>query len=77
MALSSSAIKEVLAKENIEFKKLYETHRSYDERLSLLNKRPFLSATEEMEIMELKKKKLILKDQMQVMMADYERRNVS
>ena len=59
MALSSSSIKEVLAKESLEFKKLYETHKDYDERLLYLNKRPFLSAAEEMEIMELKKKKLI------------------
>ena len=77
MALSSSAIKEVLAKENIEFKKLYETHKSYEKRLDQLIRRPYLSTAEEMEISELKKKKLILKDQMLVMMEQYGREHIS
>jgi uncharacterized protein len=71
MAMSSSAMKETLAKENNEFKQLYETHQSYEHRLDQLNKRNYLSNDEEMEMSELKKKKLILKDQMLVIMERY------
>ena len=73
MAMSSSGLKETLAKENQEFKQLYDTHQSYEKRLDQLNGRPYLSSDEEFEILELKKKKLIIKDQMHVMIEQYRR----
>lgn len=71
MAISSSALKEVLASKNNEFKQLYETHQSYEKRLEQLSGRPHLNSDEEMEVAELKKKKLFLKDQMYQMMEKY------
>lgn len=72
MAINSSDLKERLANESQEFKHLYDTHRSYDSRLSTLHSLPYLSADQEIEMMELKKKKLFLKDQMQEMLSQYQ-----
>jgi uncharacterized protein YdcH (DUF465 family) len=77
MAMGSPTLKEMLARENNEFKQLYETHQSYEQRLDQLVKRPYLTTAEEMEISELKKKKLILKDQMLVIMEKYRDRQAS
>ena len=71
MASNGSEIKEILANENTDFRRLYDTHRGYDSRLQQLSSRPYLSAQEELEISELKKKKLILKDQMHQMMEQF------
>ena len=71
MAMSSSGLKETLAKENHEFKQLYETHQSYEKRLDQLNGRPYLSSDEEFEVLELKKKKLVIKDQMHMMIEQF------
>ena len=73
MAIRSSAIKEVLTKENSEFKQLHETHQSYENRLNQLNSRHYLTADEEVEVSELKKKKLVLKDQMSFIMGQYKK----
>lgn len=72
MAVSSSDMKERLAHESQEFKKLYETHKNYESRLMNLSSMPYLSADQELEIQELKKKKLHLKDQMQVMISEFQ-----
>ena len=71
MHLSGSEIRKALSKENSEFKQLYETHQSYESRLNSLNELPYHSEQEEIEMMELKKKKLVLKDQMQLFVGQY------
>ena len=40
-------------------------HATLDRRLQMLMKKPYLTADEEMEVMELKKKKLYFKDIME------------
>lgn len=47
-----------------DYRKLHETHRAYDSRLVELSEKRLLTQEEELEEMELKKKKLFLKDQM-------------
>ena len=60
-------IKERLLESSDEFKKLAKEHSNYDEKLSTLINRSFLSEKEEFERVNLKKMKLRTKDRMQQM----------
>ncbi|HUX06131.1 MAG TPA: YdcH family protein [Acidobacteriota bacterium] len=73
--MTSAEIKEILLEKDAKFKKLYEKHQGYERRLDQLNKRPFLSAAEDREKMEIKKQKLFLKDQMQFHIEKYRKDN--
>lgn len=57
-------LKERLVVESDEYRKLHETHHGFDERLSELNGKAFLSEEEQLEATRLKKEKLRLKDKM-------------
>ncbi len=59
------ALIERLTVENEEFRKLREEHRRYEQELAEFQTRPFLSADQQWRISELKKLKLIAKDQME------------
>lgn len=59
------AIKDQLLNTDAEYKRLALEHRTYSDRLDQLARKPFLSESEKLEEVTLKKKKLILKDQMQ------------
>ena len=63
----TDALVERLSAENNEFRKLREEHRGYEQELSALNGRGFLSADQQWRVSELKKLKLIAKDRMEVM----------
>ena len=63
----TDALIERLSAENNEFRKLREEHRGYEQELSALNGRGFLSADQQWRVSELKKLKLIAKDRMEVM----------
>jgi uncharacterized protein YdcH (DUF465 family) len=69
--MDESALKELLLKENAEFRKLYEEHQRYEKRLAVLGKKTYLSEDERLEEKELKKKKLSLKDRMYSIMRDF------
>jgi len=56
-----------LLRDNPEYKRLADEHQSYDHQLESLNSKHYLSAEEQIQEKLLKKKKLILKDQMYVM----------
>ena len=62
----TEALIERLTQENHEFKKLHDDHRTYDEELSALNGRGFLSPDQQWRVSELKKLKLIAKDRMEL-----------
>jgi len=64
MSISSETLTERLVRENQEFKRLFERHRSFEERLEALNSRHHLSDEEKLESITLKKHKLALKDRM-------------
>ena len=66
MAMSTAEIKDTLIKESIDFKRIHEQHQDFERRLDQLIKRPFITAEEEREIIEIKKQKLLLKDRMQL-----------
>jgi uncharacterized protein YdcH (DUF465 family) len=54
-----------LSAENPEFRKLQEEHARYEQELKDLNSRGFLTADQQWRISELKKLKLMGKDQME------------
>ena len=58
-------ISQILYDQNPEYRTLVEQHRSLDDRLKELSSRLYLTDTEKLEEVDLKKKKLVLKDRMQ------------
>jgi uncharacterized protein YdcH (DUF465 family) len=60
-------ISQVLKEENPEYRSLYEEHQSLENRLKELSSHLYLSDSEKVEEVTLKKKKLALKDRMQQM----------
>jgi|WetSurMetagenome_2_1015567.scaffolds.fasta_scaffold433848_2 uncharacterized protein len=64
-------IKELLYQSNEEFRHLADQHTSYSEQLDTLVKKHYLSEFEKIEEVNLKKKKLQIKDRMQTMIQNY------
>ncbi len=67
MVSSTLDIKEYLLQSSEAFRKLAREHSEYDEKLSHLLKRSFLSEEEKLEEVNLKKLKLRVKDRMEQM----------
>ena len=66
-------LKELLLKESEEFRKANKLHQQYEKKLEKLKAKGFLTEEERQEEKELKKKKLILKDKMYFLMAEYKK----
>jgi uncharacterized protein YdcH (DUF465 family) len=62
--LKEQEIVEVLKKENEEFRKLSEEHRSLDTLLSEIDSKRYLTPEEEFERKKIQKQKLLKKDRM-------------
>jgi len=69
--LKEREIVEFLKKENDEFKKLSEEHRSLDVLLAEIDSKRFLTSEEEVERKKLQKQKLLKKDRMAELVRDY------
>ncbi len=69
--------REYLRNNREDFQELFDQHQMYETELTQLTHRPYLSAQEQFKQTELKKKKLALKDQMQLMINDYRSQLVS
>jgi len=67
MSIADSDIRERLMQEDTEFQKVAAEHQTYDQRLTEMDAKHFLSDDEKVEMKTLKKKKLALKDQMYAM----------
>ncbi|MCK5351652.1 DUF465 domain-containing protein [bacterium] len=65
-------VKEYLIQNDQEFRQLVQRHQSYESQLEALKDRSFLNEQEKFEETVIKKKKLALKDQMQVRIHDYQ-----
>jgi len=63
-----------LIAENAEFRELEQQHREYDTLLKELMRRKYLTPEDQLREVELKKKKLALKDRMLQMAIEYEQR---
>lgn len=72
--MDEQAIRELLLQESEEFRNLYEEHQRCERQLAELSRRNFLSEDDRLKEKELKKKKLLLKDEMYRMIIDYGRR---
>ena len=66
MNAETSGLKELLLKTDEEFHTLAEQHQQLDSRLHELTEKHYLSAPEQVEEVTLKKRKLQLKDQMEM-----------
>jgi uncharacterized protein len=62
--IREAELRDQLLKENEEYRRLAAEHQSYDDQLEDLSNKHFLSEEEQIQEKTLKKKKLILKDQM-------------
>lgn len=71
----SDEIRQMLAREDEEFRHWYEEHHQYEDRLAQLQQKPALTPDEEIEEKLLKKKKLWLKDQMAAKIRGYDNTN--
>jgi uncharacterized protein YdcH (DUF465 family) len=69
--MNDQNIKENLLKTNEEYRRLWEQHQSYEQRLTQLASKSFATDEEKLEVPTLKKKKLALKDQMQLIISQY------
>ena len=69
--ISEAKLQEQLLKENVEYRRLVDEHQSYDHQLEDLSNKHYLSEEEQLQEKTLKKKKLMLKDQMYSMVREY------
>lgn len=70
--MDEADVKEYLVKTDQEFRKLAEEHQSFERQLAELLRKPRLSDQDHIQEKVLKKKKLALKDQMQVYISRYQ-----
>jgi len=71
MTTKEEALIDKLVRENEEFSKMKQAHSQLAKQLEELEKKPFLTPQDEVEIKIIKKKKLALKDQMEKILNQY------
>lgn len=71
MIMRDEDIKEQLMSGNPEFRRLVEEHKQYERRLEELQNRHHMTENDHLEEIQLKKKKLHLKDQMNAMISRF------
>ena len=71
VGMNEKELKELLLKENEEFRKLFNEHQSCEKRLDLYKSKHILTEKEKLEEKELKKRKLSLKDRMYGIMEEF------
>jgi uncharacterized protein YdcH (DUF465 family) len=71
MVTKEEQLVERLMKENEDFLKAKQAHAQLAKQLEELEKKPFLTSQDEMEIKILKKKKLAFKDQIERILMQY------
>lgn len=69
--MDEKALKELMLRENADFRRLHKEHQACEKRLENLQGKSFLAEKERLEERELKKRKLAIKDRMYLMMAEY------
>lgn len=70
MPQTEEPLKQELLTEDAEFRALADDHRSAEQRLLELAQKSFLSEEDELEIKQLKRHKLFLKDRMEAILRD-------
>ena len=69
--MDEQALKEILLRENAEFRRAHEDHQACEKALEGIRGRGFPTPADEDAEREIKKKKLALKDRMYRLMSDY------
>lgn len=69
--MDNADVKEYLAHHHEAFRQLLEQHQAYERELEEFVNKPYLNPSEQMRETEIKKKKLILKDQMQILISQF------
>ena len=70
-AAEAQEVKNLLLKQNEQYRQLAERHHQLDDRLHELTEKHYLSSSEQFEEVTIKKRKLALKDQMEQMAREY------
>ncbi len=74
--MKEEELKEILARENDEFRELYQQHQEYERRIEKLLSRIALTSDEKTEVKKLKKLKLRVKDRMhEILVKEMEKGN--
>lgn len=68
---AAEEVRSLLLQSNDQYRELAHRHHQLDDRLHELTDKHYLSATEQVEEVTLKKKKLALKDQMELIAREY------
>jgi uncharacterized protein YdcH (DUF465 family) len=71
MANSPDSLREELLTTNEEFRSLHDKHQDCERRLSELYQKSLLSEKDELEEKQIKRQKLFLKDQMEVILRQH------
>ena len=74
-AAEAQEVKNFLLQSDQQFRQLAEQHHQLDDRLHQLIEKHYLSTTEQLEEVTLKKRKLALKDQMETIVREYARQH--
>jgi uncharacterized protein YdcH (DUF465 family) len=69
--MEEKAIKELLLKENKEFRKAFDQHQKLEKKLAKFHVKNYLTEEEKLKEKQLKKNKLLLKDKMYYMMVEF------
>lgn len=72
--MNEQELKDTLARENGEFRKILEEHRSCELELDRIREKTHPTEADDVTEREIKKRKLALKDRMYRIMADFENR---
>ena len=77
MTQSDDSLKRQLIASDDAFRKLYEQHQALEKRLAGLQEQTLLSEEDELEEKQLKRQKLMLKDQMEMILRSHREAEVS
>jgi hypothetical protein len=72
--MNEQELKDTLARENREFREILKEHRSCEVELDRIRRKAHPTEADNVTEREIKKRKLVLKDRMYRIMADYEGR---
>jgi len=70
-AAGAQDVKALLLQQNDQYRQLAEQHHELDSRLHELSDRPYLSPSEQVEQVTIKKRKLALKDRMEAIAREF------
>jgi len=71
--MEEKKMREILLKENKEFRGAFDQHQKLEKKLAKFQAKSYLSDDEKWEERQLKKEKLLLKDKMYYLMAEYKK----